>query len=59
MNNANEKNIKINGIDYNKLLQLISSFKHDLNQVNEISLTNVDAWEGNFMIKDNNIKWNC
>ncbi len=55
VNNANEKNIKINGIDYNKLLQLISSFKHDLNQVNEISLTNVDAWEGNFMIKDNNI----
>ena len=55
INNANEKNIEINGIDYNKLLQLISSFKHDLNQVNEISLTNVDAWEGNFMIKDNNI----
>lgn len=55
VNNANEKNIKINGIDYKKLLQLISSFKNDLNQVNEISLTNVDAWEGNFIIKDNNI----
>lgn len=55
VNDANEKNIKISGVDYNKLLQLISSFKYDLNQVNEISLTNVDAWEGNFMIKDNKI----
>ena len=48
-------NINIDGITKEDILNLIKSKKKELNKVKNISICNIDLWDGNILVKDGKI----
>lgn len=48
-------NINIDGITSNQVLELVKNKKKELNMVKQISMCNIDLWDGNILVKNGRI----
>ena len=48
-------NINIDGITKEDILKVLNNKKKELNNVKEISMCNIDLWDGNILVKDGHI----
>ena len=51
----NKHNINIDGITKDNILDLLNNKKKELNSVKEISMCNIDLWDGNILVKEGHI----